>query len=143
MKRYGDPQQLGIRYIRRPGAYALLPLNGRLLVTYQGGSQNEFQLPGGGIDPGETPIAALHREVCEETGWRIAQPRLVGKFKRFAFLPEYDMWAEKICLIYSARPVRKLSDPTEPHHTAHWISPKDAAVLLGNAGDRSFVRVVL
>ncbi|WP_417242129.1 NUDIX domain-containing protein [Celeribacter sp.] len=139
MRKYGDPQKSGVRYTRRPGAYALLPLDGKLLVTYQGGSQNEFQLPGGGIDSGETAIAALHREVWEETGWRIAQPRFVGRFRRYAYLPEYDMWAEKICLIYTARPVRKLCDPIEPNHTAHWITPESAATGLGNAGDRAFV----
>ncbi|WP_417269260.1 NUDIX hydrolase [Celeribacter sp.] len=143
MRKYGDPQKSGVRYTRRPGAYALLPLNGKLLVTYQGGSQNEFQLPGGGIDPGESPIAALHREVWEETGWRIARPRFVGRFRRYAYLPEYDMWAEKICLIYTARPVRKLCDPIESSHTAHWITPEHAATALGNAGDRAFVASII
>ena len=94
---------------------------------------------GGGIDPGESPLTALHREVFEETGWRIARPRRLGCFRRFTFMPEYDLWAEKICTIYLATPVRPLAAPTEPDHMALWMAPEDAARKLGNAGDRSFV----
>lgn len=32
---------------------------------------HEFKVPGGGIEPGESPIEALTREVLEETGMRI------------------------------------------------------------------------
>lgn len=93
--------------------------------------------PGGGIDAGESPTAALHREVVEETGWRIAAPRLLGMFRRFVFMPEYDKWAEKVCHIYVARPVRRLHEPTEPHHTALWAQGEVAVKLLGNEGDRA------
>ena len=99
----------------------------------------EYQLPGGGMDPGETPLQALHREVREETGWRIARPRRLGAFRRFTYMPEYDLWAEKLCLIYRARPVLPLGAPSEPGHRAEWLSPRAAAALLGNAGDRHFV----
>lgn len=34
--------------------------------------------PGGGIDPGETPLAAAQREVAEETGLVVAADRLLG-----------------------------------------------------------------
>ena len=104
------------------------------------GSEPDIQLPGGGIDPGESPIAALHREVFEETGWRIAAPRRIGAFRRFVYMPEYDLWAEKLCTIFTARPVRRLGPPTEVDHFALWLPPKEAADILGNAGDRHFVR---
>ena len=139
MRRYGESKVLGQTYRTRPGVYALLPRNGRVLLTYQGGIHHEFQFPGGGVDPGESPIAALHREVFEETGWRIASPRLIGSFRRFVYMPEYDMWAEKICRIYRAFPVRRLSEPLEPDHSAHWVSPEEAAILLENRGERDFL----
>ncbi|MCA0042123.1 NUDIX hydrolase [Celeribacter litoreus] len=142
MRRYGDPKISGQTYKARPGAYAVLPRDGRLLVTYQGGLHEEYQLPGGGIDPGESPLAALHREVFEETGWRIAAPRRLGAFRRFVFMPEYDMWAEKICHIYQARPIRPLGAPSEPEHSAAWLHPEQALISLANEGDRALLHSI-
>lgn len=138
IRRFGQPPKAGVKYTRRPGAYALLPLNGALLLTHQADPWPEFQLPGGGIDPGESPTTALHREVAEETGWSISRPRRVGAFRRFTFMPEYEIWAEKLCTIYIARPVRKIAPPTEPGHTALWMPIAEAADFLGNSGDRHF-----
>ncbi len=134
----GEPRQADRKYTLRPGAYALLPRAGQLLVTHEAGSEENLQLPGGGIDPGETPIAALHREVMEETGWRIGAPRRLGAFRRFVYMPEYDLWAEKICHIFLARPVRQVGPPTEPHHTLFWISAAMAGDVLGSDGNRHF-----
>ncbi|WP_090061023.1 NUDIX domain-containing protein [Celeribacter neptunius] len=142
MRRYGDPRISGKPYRTRAGAYAVLPKNGRVLLTYQAGIHHEFQLPGGGIDPGESPVQALHREVYEETGWRISKPLYLGAFRRFVFMPEYELWAEKICHIYRALPVRKLAEPPEQDHSAHWASPEQAAISLGNPGDRAFLHAV-
>ena len=111
IKRFGPPPKAGQKYKTRAGAYAILPRRGQLLLTWQGDPHFEVQLPGGGIDPGESAISALHREVLEETGWHIAKPRRLGAFRRFTFMPEYDMWAEKVCHLYLATPTLKLSDP--------------------------------
>lgn len=137
--RHGEPPRDDRRYRLRPGVYAIPPLNGRLLLTHQQEPWPEVQLPGGGIDPGEHPLPALHREILEETGWRIARPRRLGAFRRFTFMPEYDLWAEKLCIIYAAHPVRPLGPPTEEGHTAIWRNPAEAATELGNPGDRAFV----
>ena len=142
IRRFGEPPQAGRRYVRRPGIYALLPRDGALLLTAQMMPEPDVQLPGGGIDPGEAPIVALHREVYEETGWLIAAPRRIGVFRRFAYMPEYDLWAEKVCHIYTATPTRRIGPPTEPDHEAIWSSPADAARLLGNAGDRFFAGLI-
>ena len=109
--RFGTPPMKGVRYRLRPGAYAILPRGNDLLVTYQHAPDAEFQLPGGGIDAGESPLRALHREVMEETGWHIAAPRRLGAYRRFVFMPEYDLWAEKLCTIYVAHPVRAVCPP--------------------------------
>ncbi|WP_298851331.1 NUDIX hydrolase [uncultured Ruegeria sp.] len=144
IRRFGETPEKGRKYTQRPGAYVLLPRGRSLLVTwYDDGLNPELQLPGGGIDPGESPVTALHREVFEETGWLITAPRRVGAFRRFTYMPEYDLWAEKICLIYRARPVRRMGPPTEAFHEALWMETADAAALLGNDGDRHFAEMHL
>ncbi len=137
LRRYGEPVIAGIRYRPRPGVYAVLPRNGRLLLTFQAEPDFEFQCPGGGIDPGESPLQALHREVYEETGWRIARPRRLGAFRRFAYMPEYDRWAEKIAHLYIARPVRALGPPVEEGHLALWLEPDEAIEMVANDGERA------
>lgn len=139
IRRFGEPVVAGQTYRLRPGAYAVLALDRDVLLTYQEEPEPEFQLPGGGIDPGESPIRALHREVYEETGWTIAAPRRLGAFRRFAYMPEYDRWAEKVCHIYLARPVRRLGPPSEPGHAAVWVPTSQAAAIVGNSGDRHFL----
>lgn len=139
IRRFGSSKRANQRYRLRTGAYAILPRDGKLLLTYQGGQFNEAQLPGGGIEPGETTLAALFREVFEETGWTIARPRKLGAFRRFTYMPEYELWAEKLCHIYLAWPARMISLPPEKDHSPVWMSPDRAKVLLANDGDRDFV----
>ncbi len=127
MRRYGSPPRHGQRYRRRHGVYAILPLGKRVLLTCQSAPDPEIQLPGGGVDKGEQPLAALHREVLEETGWRIGGVRRLGLWRRFTFMPEYDLWAEKLCTVYLALPVRRLGPPSEPDHRALWLTPAMAA----------------
>lgn len=143
MRRWGDRVVRGQGYRRRPGVYAILWRDGELLLTLQAEPRPEVQLPGGGIDPGESPLRALHREVREETGWRIGRPRRLGAYRRFAYMPEYDLWAEKVCEVWLARPVRRLGPPTEAGHLAFWASPATALALLENDGERAFLRQIL
>jgi 8-oxo-dGTP diphosphatase len=151
MRRIGEPFRHR-PYRDRIGAYALIAgryggrAGGRagsrpalLLVDQEG----ELQLPGGGVDPGESPLQALHREVGEETGWRIAAPRRIGAFQRFAFLPDYGYWARKVQLIFLARAVHPLPIALEPGHTPLWLPPAEAARSLSIEGDRESVRRAL
>jgi 8-oxo-dGTP diphosphatase len=139
IRRYGDPVKPGQHYRRRPGVYAVLLRGDSILATFQEAPTPEFQLPGGGIDAGEQPVAALHREVIEETGWKIDVIRRIGAFRRFTFMPEYDLWAEKLCTVYLARPVLRLGPPSEAGHTAVWLPVEEAVMRLGNPGDRAML----
>ncbi|MEM1384610.1 MAG: NUDIX hydrolase [Pseudomonadota bacterium] len=140
MKRIGEPWRANTPYRDRPGVYGLLRRDGRLLCVRQG---EELQLPGGGVDPGEQPLAALHREVMEETGWRIAGPQRIGSFQRYAWLWDYGYWARKTQVIYLARAVRRHSDPTEAGHCPVWLTPAAAARDLHVTGDRDMVRLAM
>ena len=137
MRRYGEPVDCTRRYTRRPGAYAILARGDQVLLTHQMEPEPEFQLPGGGIDPGENPVSALHREVLEETGWSISGLRWLTTYRRFTYMPEYDMWAEKVCQIFVARPARRLGPPTEEGHTAVWFPLALAAPIVASPGDRA------
>ena len=108
-----------------------------LLCVRQAG---ELQLPGGGVERGEHPIPALHREVLEETGWTIAAPRRIDAFQRYSWMPEYTMWARKVQAIYLARAVQRLGPPLEADHVPLWLAPAEAARRLDVEGDRAVVR---
>jgi 8-oxo-dGTP diphosphatase len=140
IRRFGEAVKTGQRYTFRPGVYAILPRQTDLLLTFQAEPLPELQLPGGGIDKGEDPVRALHREVYEETGWHIAAPRRLGAYRRFTYMPEYDLWAEKICHIYIARPTLRMGPPPEELHTAMWCDAAEAVGLISNAGERDFLR---
>src|SRR5689334_16086473 len=63
--------------VRRPG--------GRLLVcTKTFYPPGVYRLLTGGIDPGESVLAALHREVAEETGLQVAIRRLLAVITYYA-----------------------------------------------------------
>lgn len=143
IRRYGEAVRAGQSYRRRPGVYAILLDGDHILATHQAEPVPEFQLPGGGIDKGEQPIAALHREVFEETGWKIDIRHRLGAFRRFTYMPEYDLWAEKVCTVYLARPVLRLGPPSEAGHTAVWLPVEEARTRLGNAGDRAMLARLL
>ena len=139
IRRIGETVRADVRYTVRHGAYAVLLKGSDVLLTHQAEPQPEFQLPGGGVDPGESPVRALHREVFEETGWSITVDRRLGAFRRFTYMPEYDLWAEKICSIYLARPVRRHGPPLEAGHTEIWAPRTVAPSLVANDGDRLYL----
>ncbi|WP_423207306.1 NUDIX domain-containing protein [Paracoccus yeei] len=141
IRRFGPPP-MPRRYRLRHGAYAILVRDGAVLLTFQNHPAPEFQLPGGGIDPGESSQAALHREVREETGWTIGGARRLGAYRRHCFMPEYGFWAEKLCSIWLARPILRQGPPTEPGHSAHWVPLAEAAARLPDPGARAFMRAL-
>ena len=139
IRRHGPPPARGIRYRARPGAYAILRgtggRRGQVLLT----ETDEVQLPGGGIDPGESAIHALVREVREETGHACRIARRLGAFRRFIWMPEYGYHAEKLCHVYLGTAGPRLGPPLEPDHLPLWVDARDAADRLSVFGDRAFM----
>lgn len=142
IRRFDEPKRPGIYYKTRPGAYGILQRGGQMLITHQSQPKSEYQLPGGGIDPGESALAALHREVREETGWAIRVDHKLGTFQRYCYMPDYDLWARKVCHIFLCAPVRLKGQISEPFHSAHWVSLGTASRILANGGDRHFTDLV-
>jgi 8-oxo-dGTP diphosphatase len=140
MRRHGPPPRPGTTYRARRGAYGALLAGGEVLLARQG---HDLLLPGGGIDPGETPLRALHREVREETGWRIGPPRRIGVFARYDWITPEDYFARKVNLVYLARPVRPLGPPSEPDHVPVWMRAADAPDALSVEGEARMLEAAL
>ena len=139
--RFGASPVAGVQYRHRPGAYAILTGPMGVLLTHQlTETVEEVTLPGGGIDPGESPLPALAREVLEETGYRCRIIRKLGVFRRFTFMPDYGFYAEKLCHIYLGCAGPQVGPPSEVGHSAVWAAPDLAVDLVDSRGDAAFLR---
>lgn len=144
MRLYGRGPEAGQSYRDRPGCYGVLVRGDAVLLTIENGADGpDIQIPGGGVDPGEPFVAALHREVLEETGWRIGTPRLAGIYQSYRYMPDYGFHARKIHRIYVARAVARLSEPLEAHHQVLWAPLDISPDLITNETDAQFLREAL
>jgi 8-oxo-dGTP diphosphatase len=61
-------------------AAAIFDRQGRILCVRQNYRDELWALPGGAVEPGESPIRALEREVREETGYLVRVGILIGVY---------------------------------------------------------------
>lgn len=90
---------------------------------------------GGKLEPGETPEACVVREVWEESGLRLIDPRLRGVIT----FPQFSKGEDWYCFLFTAtRFAGQLIDSTEGELA--WIADGDLLQLNLWAGDRIFMR---
>ena len=122
----------GRALLTQSGAYALiLDGEGRVLLVRAGNGR--FYLPGGRIEPGETPAEALVREVAEECGLSVRVGGPLGEatqpIMNGGVLLRASYWrAEVTGLAHDA-----------PEHQSLWTPRAEAASRLHRAADASLL----
>ncbi len=105
----------GRTYVARPGAYAVVfNTKGEIGVVCHLG---EYFLPGGGIHQGETPRAALFREISEETGWKIRITREIGRANDYVYSASEDTCYNKQGIFYK---VELIDETAECRDNVTW-----------------------
>jgi 8-oxo-dGTP diphosphatase len=125
-------RQPGRAYPDRPAAFVVVERQGRIAlarVTYARGG-GRLDLPGGGLDPGETPSQAAVRECGEEVGLRISVDEPFTRADHF-FTNEDGETVNTRGLFFAAR---LLADAPglkiEADHALEWMGPHEALVAL-------------
>jgi 8-oxo-dGTP diphosphatase len=96
----------------------LMAHEGRVLVTQRRADQAlplQWEFPGGKVEPGEAPVAALARELAEEIGVKVAVGRIWDVL--FHAYPAFDL----VMLVYVCRIVSGEPRPVEVADVA-WVS---------------------
>ena len=144
IRRFGDARVDGQHYTRRHGAYAIVLQGDHILLTHQSWPENDWQLPGGGIDATESAAQALRREVREENRLARAAFAAAGCVPALLLHARLRSLGGKNCAAFIWRqPLRAVGPPSEPGHRAAWRPLPEAVALLGNDGDRSFLASLL
>jgi len=88
------------------GVFAFLRNDsGDVLCVRQNYPPFEWTLPGGRIEPRESPLGALHREILEETRCRIEVRRLIGTYAQ--------LFADDLVLLFEGRILERAAwEPT-------------------------------
>ncbi len=125
----------------------LFDSSGRLLLRYADlPARGGWDLPGGHVEPGETPAEAAVRELREETGWRLGESVLtvLGWNRLQLHGPKPDGFRYPHPIGYMAYFTAQLTEPgrpTTPEHDsecsqAAWLT---AAEVRAHCADRRWL----
>jgi 8-oxo-dGTP diphosphatase len=130
---FGEPEP-GRAYRNRPAAFAVVEHEGRIAlvrVAERNGRLGVLDLPGGGIDPGESGCAAATRETAEEAGLRVElEPEPFAHADHY-FHPDPGRHVNTRGAFFAGRLVAEAPElKTEDDHTLVWMAPAEALAAL-------------
>jgi 8-oxo-dGTP diphosphatase len=102
----------------------------------------EYDLPGGGVDPGESDEGAMVREFLEETGLQVRPGRFVARVRQY-WRTDRNETRNADFMIFEVFVCGPQSEPTEPGHTLVWKAPEDAIVCLRHEAHAFALRTFL
>ncbi|HAS33431.1 MAG: DNA mismatch repair protein MutT [Microbacterium sp.] len=102
-------RRIGNDLLLLPAVTAVIRDGDRFLLARDAQS-SLWSLIGGGIEPGETPVDAVTREVLEETGARIRIDGIVGAYGGAPLMAEYPN-GDRVAYVTTAYRCRLISAP--------------------------------
>ncbi|MEU0559882.1 NUDIX domain-containing protein [Dactylosporangium sp. NPDC006015] len=99
--------------------------SGELLLIRRMDNDN-WALPGGAMDPGESMTDCAVRETLEETGIQVEVTGLVGIFTDPRHIILYTSNGEarqEFSIVYTARPIGGTPTPSSESREVHWVAP--------------------
>jgi 8-oxo-dGTP diphosphatase len=128
---FGEPQA-GRGYPDRAAGFVIVPRDGRIAtvrVDFEGGGFR-LDLPGGGLDPGETAAQAAVRECGEEAGLRVAVEAPLVRADHF-FVNEKGHANNTRGTFFAATLIAEAPElKIEDDHTLVWMTAEAALVEL-------------
>lgn len=118
---FGVPEP-GRCYHDRVGAY-LIAMRAGLIALIQ--TPRGYFLPGGGIEPGESPEACIRRELMEEAGYDVKITGPVGTADSYERHPVLG-WFHPVQYYYMGELMRRVGVPVEPDHKLVWMPVQEA-----------------
>jgi 8-oxo-dGTP diphosphatase len=125
----GSPVQNPANYPYRETARAVL-FNGLRVALVHVAGEGLYKLPGGGVEPDETILQTLCREVLEETGYTIDAIREIGETLEYKdHKPERQ---RSVCFIAHTvgqpLPVQLTDEEKALGHTIVWVDSLEQAI---------------
>lgn len=122
-----------------PAANSLVP-SVNVVVTNDGGDilmirrtdNDNWAVPGGAVDLGESVRQAAVRETKEETGIDCEITGLVGIYsdpKHVIHYTSNDEVRQEFSILLTARPIGGQPTPSDESSEVHWVNPEDAESL--------------
>jgi ADP-ribose pyrophosphatase YjhB (NUDIX family) len=105
--------------------------SGSLLLIRRTDNDN-WALPGGAMDPGESMTDCAVRETLEETGIHVEVTGLVGIYTDPRHVILYTSNGEarqEFSIVYTARPLGGTPTPSSESREVHWVAPVDVEGL--------------
>jgi 8-oxo-dGTP pyrophosphatase MutT (NUDIX family) len=141
----GLREKIGNDFMFMPSVAALIrDDDGRILLVRH--VEGRWQLPGGAVDPGERPAAAMQRECLEEAGITVEPVRIAGVFGG----PEYRITyangdeAGWVVTVFEARITAGAPSPSDDETQAvGWFRPEEIDELELASSTRETLRCLL